>query len=51
MVPAGAIYRRTGVNYVDLKDGTPVVVQPGETRPDGIEILSGLRAGDVVVTR
>ncbi len=51
VVPAGAIYRRTGVNYVDLKDGTPVVVQPGETRPDGIEILSGLRAGDVVVTR
>lgn len=51
VVPASAVYRRTGVNYVDLKDGTPVVVQPGETRPDGIEILSGLRAGDVVVTR
>ena len=51
VVPASTVYRRTGVNYVDLKDGTPVVVQPGETRPEGIEILSGLRAGDVVVTR
>jgi RND family efflux transporter MFP subunit len=51
VVPPGAVYRRTGVNYVDLKDGTPVVVQPGETRPEGIEILSGLRAGDIVVTR
>lgn len=51
VVPASAVYRRTGVNYVDLKDGTPVVVQPGETRTQGIEILSGLNAGDVVVTR
>lgn len=51
VVPPSALYRRTGVTYVDLKDGTPVVVQPGETRPEGIEILSGLKAGDVVVTR
>lgn len=51
VVPPAAVYRRTGVNYIDLKGGTPVVVQPGEIRPEGIEILSGLKAGDVVVMR
>lgn len=50
LVPPAAVTRRAGVNYVRLKDGTDVVVQPGETRPEGLEILSGLKAGDVVVT-
>lgn len=50
LVPAGAITRRAGVSYVTLKGGTPVVVQPGEERPEGVEILSGLKAGDIVVT-
>lgn len=48
VIPAGYVYRRAGVNFVRLKDGAEVVVQPGETRPDGVEILSGLRDGDVV---
>jgi RND family efflux transporter MFP subunit len=50
LVPAGAVSRRAGVTYVTLKGGSPLVVQPGETRPDGVEILSGLKDGDVVVT-
>ena len=50
LIPPAAVYRRAGVNYVTLKDGTAVVVQPGEIRPEGQEILSGLTAGDVVVT-
>jgi RND family efflux transporter MFP subunit len=49
VVPASAVYRRAGVSYVDLKDGTPIVVQPGEARPEGVEILAGLKDGDTVV--
>jgi hypothetical protein len=49
IVPAAYVYRRAGVNFVRLKDGTEIVVQPGETRPGGVEILSGLADGDVVV--
>jgi RND family efflux transporter MFP subunit len=49
IVPADYVYRRAGVNFVRLKDGTEIVVQPGETRPGGVEILSGLADGDVVV--
>ncbi|WOJ90369.1 efflux RND transporter periplasmic adaptor subunit [Methylocapsa polymorpha] len=48
VIPADYVYRRAGVNFVRLKDGTEVVVQPGEARPDGVEILSGLTDGDVV---
>ena len=48
-VPRGAVYRRAGVDFVHLHDGAEVVVQTGETRGKDIEILSGLRDGDVVV--
>lgn len=49
VVPAGFIHRRFGVSYVTLQDGTEVVVQPGGPAGNGIEILSGLADGDVVV--
>ena len=49
VVPADVLYRRYGVNYVKLKDGTEVVVQPGLPVDGGIEVLSGLNEGDVVV--
>lgn len=48
VVPQAALTRHAGVNYVTLKGGIPVVVQPGEMHPEGVEILSGLRDGDVV---
>ena len=48
VVPATYVYQRAGVNFVRLKNGAEVVVQPGETRQDGVEILSGLTDGDVV---
>ncbi|WP_295142629.1 efflux RND transporter periplasmic adaptor subunit [uncultured Reyranella sp.] len=48
VVPAGLVYRRYGVSYVKLKDGTEVVVQPGLPVDGGIEVLSGLNEGDVV---
>src|SRR3990167_9469762 len=49
VVPPDLVYRRYGVSYVKLKDGTEVVVQPGLPVDGGIEILSGLNEGDVVV--
>ncbi|ALK09448.1 efflux RND transporter periplasmic adaptor subunit [Blastochloris viridis] len=51
VVPVSAVYARAGANFVRLSDGTEAVVQPGEMRDGGVEILSGLRDGDVVVTR
>ena len=49
VVPADVLYRRYGVSYVKLKDGTEVVVQPCLPVDGGIEVLSGLNEGDVVV--
>jgi multidrug efflux system membrane fusion protein len=50
IVPAAFVYRRYGVYYVRLKGGEEIPVQPGERLPDGVEILSGVRDGDVLVT-
>ena len=49
IVPPTAISRRAAVSFVTLKGGTSVVVQPGATHSDGVEILSGLHDGDIVV--
>jgi RND family efflux transporter MFP subunit len=50
VVPAAYIYRRAGVNYVKLASGAEVVVQPGEPLSGAVEILSGLRDGDRLVS-
>jgi len=50
VVPEDAVYRRFGVSYVKLKDGTEAVVQVGLPVEGGIEILAGLHVGDVVIT-
>lgn len=49
IVPEDCVYRRFGVSYAKLKDGTEVVVQVGLPVEGGIEILSGLHEGDVVM--
>lgn len=55
VVPAGYLYRRFGLDYARLAEGGEVVVQTGQPvpeRPDapgGIEVLSGLRPGDVLI--
>lgn len=49
VVPPAAVFQRAGVKFVTLKGGIDVVVQPGETGPEGTEILSGLHDGDVVL--
>jgi membrane fusion protein, multidrug efflux system len=48
VIPDGYLYRRFGVDYVKLEDGAEIVVQPGLPVEGGLEILSGLKAGDVV---
>jgi hypothetical protein len=49
VVPADYVYSRFGVSYLKLKDGTEVAVQAGLPVDGGVEILSGVREGDVVV--
>lgn len=49
VVPAQYVFRRFGVNYVKLQDGSEVVVQVGLPVDGGIEILAGVKEGDVVV--
>ncbi len=49
VVPPDYVYRRFGVSYVKLRDGTEVPVQVGQPVDGGIELLSGAREGDIVV--
>jgi RND family efflux transporter MFP subunit len=49
VVPPGYLVRRHGLAFVRLKTGGEVVVQPGPPAEAGVEILSGLEAGDVLV--
>jgi RND family efflux transporter MFP subunit len=49
VIPPAYVIRRFGLSFVRLKTGGEVVVQPGMPAEGGIEILSGLQAGDVLV--
>jgi RND family efflux transporter MFP subunit len=49
VVPAGYLENRHGLTMATLADGAPVVVQTGPARPEGVEVLSGLKPGDVIV--
>jgi RND family efflux transporter MFP subunit len=48
VLPVDYVYRRFGVSYAKLSDGSEVVVQVGLPVEGGIEILAGLREGDAV---
>jgi RND family efflux transporter MFP subunit len=48
VVPEDYVYRRFGVSYARLTDGTEVVIQVGLPVEGGIEILAGLHEGDTV---
>lgn len=48
IVPAAALRARAGAWFVTLKDGANVVVQPGDRIGDDVEILSGLKNGDIL---
>lgn len=49
VVPIDYVYRRFGVSYVKLGDGTEVAVQTGLPVDGGIEILAGVKEGDALV--
>ncbi len=50
VVPASAVFLRASIEYVRFGDGREIVIKTGEHRDDKVEVLSGLKAGDVVVT-
>ncbi len=49
VIPKKYIHRRYGLSFVYLSDGTEVVIQPGTRLTTGIEILSGLQTGDILI--
>ncbi len=50
LVPRDLVYRRAGIDFVKVKDGAEVVVQLGAGDDRSVEILSGLKDGDEIVT-
>ncbi|MGB8274269.1 MAG: efflux RND transporter periplasmic adaptor subunit [Alphaproteobacteria bacterium] len=49
VVPESFLSRRFGLTYARLRDGGDVVVQTGLPAEGGIQVLSGLKPGDVLV--
>jgi RND family efflux transporter MFP subunit len=49
VVPSDYVYKRFGISYVRIKDIGETVIQAGLPAEDGIEILSGLKPGDVLL--
>jgi multidrug efflux system membrane fusion protein len=49
VIPSGYVRRRAGITFVTLKSGEEIVVQLGLPRNGGVQVLSGLKAGDVIV--
>ncbi len=49
VVPPGYLYKRFGVDYALVKDIGETVVQAGLPVEGGIEVLSGLKPGDVLL--
>jgi multidrug efflux pump subunit AcrA (membrane-fusion protein) len=49
VLPPEFLTTRFGVTYATLEGGRQVVVQTGTRVEGAVEILSGLRTGDVVV--
>lgn len=49
VVPEAYLSTRFGVTFAKLEDGTAVVVQTGRRSEGGVEVLSGLHDGDVIL--
>ncbi|UCH76226.1 MAG: efflux RND transporter periplasmic adaptor subunit [Rhodospirillales bacterium] len=49
VIPPDFLLRRYGVRYVIVKGEGEVMVQPGQHTEDGIEILAGLKPGDILL--
>ena len=50
VVPRAYVYRRAGVDFVKLADGSEVVVQLGAEQDSNVEVLAGLKDGDRLVS-
>lgn len=50
VVPVEFLIRRHGLTFARLKNGGEVVVEPGLPTEGGVEVLSGLKAGDVILS-
>jgi len=50
VVPRAYVFRRAGVDFARLKDGPEVVVQLGSGDDASVEVLTGLKDGDEIVT-
>jgi len=48
VVPEAFLYSRYNLTFAKLIDGREVVVQPGLPQTGGVEVLSGLKPGDVL---
>lgn len=49
LVPQAYLFQRFGLTFATLKGGAEIVVQPGRNGAGDMEILSGLKVGDVLV--
>lgn len=49
-IPQKYIIKRHGLNYVKLKNSAEIVIQTGLSTDAGVEILSGIRENDILVT-
>lgn len=49
VVPAAFLDRRYGLTFARLSGGADVVVQTGAVLEQGVEVLTGLRPGDVLI--
>ena len=49
-IPSNFITRKHGLNYATLKSGGEIVVELGLAGENGVEILSGLNGGDILVS-
>lgn len=48
LVPPAYLYKRSGLTFARVKGVGEVVLQPGQAIAEGVEILSGLEAGDIL---
>lgn len=49
LIPDDYLFQRFGLTFATLKGGAEIVIQPGRSRAGDIEVLSGLKIGDVLV--
>lgn len=49
IAPSRYVFEQSGLSYVNRAEGGRTMVRTGRVWPDRVEILSGARAGDVLL--